>query len=447
MLSSLRLPPLFLLQLISLPSFSAAYSWVFDSAPRQCSNLSITITGNDGHPPYRVLVLPFGASPFANNTEVRRIVDHSFDDDSTSTSFPINYPENSQFVAVVSDSTGFGTGGTSVAAQVTMSGNSGCFNAAAEVAPLFVYNVFPRNQIVQCQATRIWWDNTTVHGTPNFLGVIPGGQSFAIPEASLTNIQSEGTGFSWNPSVRGGTTLIIVAGDNRGNGTGGSTFYVVGSNDDGSCLSKNSPSSTPGNPAGGSYPTSTNGSTPGGSSGGGTNVGAIVGGVIGAIVIVVVALLLLYHLRRREKSKKRANDRPVNLMSAEEDEDPENTAPPRETENELPEFYRPDPYLVSESETNTDVFSLSAGRRTPSRRISGTTTEMSQLGLGFTELSSITSSSRKGPPRQMRAVNIIQHEDAGPSGPPPPPDGEDAETIELPPAYTHLKPRNLLNVD
>lgn len=97
--------------------------------------------------------------------------------------------------------------------------------------------------------------------TPNFLGVIPGGQSFSIPEGTLTNVSAEGTGFTWEPSLRGGTTLILVGGDARGNGTAGSSLNVVSSgiNNIGSCLSGSSPSSTPGSPAGGSYPTSTTG--------------------------------------------------------------------------------------------------------------------------------------------------------------------------------------------
>jgi hypothetical protein len=46
---------------------------------------------------------------------------------------------------------------------------------------------------------------------------------------------------------------------------------------------------------------------------------------------------------------------------------------------------------------------------------------------------------RKSPvPPSFRAVNIIQHDDAGPSGEYPPPD--EPETIELPPAYTNIKP-------
>ena len=71
-------------------------------------------------------------------------------------------------------------------------------------------------------------------------------------------MESEGTGFSWQPSLRAGTTLILVGGDDRGNGTAGSTTNLVsaGISNDISCLSNNSPSSTAGNPAGGAYPTS-----------------------------------------------------------------------------------------------------------------------------------------------------------------------------------------------
>ena len=70
-------------------------------------------------------------------------------------------------------------------------------------------------------------------------------------------MQSEGTGFSWQPSIRAGTTLILVGGDARGNGTAGSTTNLVsaGIQNDISCLSNSSPSSTAGNPAGGAYPT------------------------------------------------------------------------------------------------------------------------------------------------------------------------------------------------
>lgn len=54
------------------------------------------------------------------------------------------------------------------------------------------------------------------------------------------------------------TTLLLVGGDDRGNGTAGSTLYTVNSGEnDSSCLNSNSPSSTAGSPAGGTYQTGT----------------------------------------------------------------------------------------------------------------------------------------------------------------------------------------------
>ncbi len=110
----------------------------------------------------------------------------------------------------------------------------------------------------------------SVTRTPNFLGVIPGGQSFAIPQGGLTQVPNQGIGFNWVPNVRTGTTLMIVGGDDRGNGTAGSSLNLVngGIQNDVSCLGSNSPSSTPGSPAGGSYPTSSTGAGVGGGNGG-----------------------------------------------------------------------------------------------------------------------------------------------------------------------------------
>ena len=56
----------------------------------------------------------------------------------------------------------------------------------------------------------------------------------------------------------------------------------------------------------------------------------------------------------------------------------------------------------------------------------------------------LTSSRKSGMTRQLRPVNIIQHEDAGPSGAPEP---EQPETIELPPAYTKLQKVESRGVD
>jgi len=64
----------------------------------------------------------------------------------------------------VSDAKGFGSGGTSVAAQVTSSNDASCFDAQTNVAPLFYYSIDPPNQIVQCQDTRLYWTASNVEG-------------------------------------------------------------------------------------------------------------------------------------------------------------------------------------------------------------------------------------------------------------------------------------------
>jgi hypothetical protein len=92
------------LYLLAFPSLSAAWLWTFQNTPQQCKNLTITISGSDGIPPYRALIVPVGPSPLAGNIEARRILDEPFNGNTTTLTFKLNYPANSQLVAVVSPS-------------------------------------------------------------------------------------------------------------------------------------------------------------------------------------------------------------------------------------------------------------------------------------------------------------------------------------------------------
>ena len=94
--------PFIAFHVLSQFTFSAAYSWKLDAAPTQCTDLSISITGTDGLPPYNVLVVPFGPTPFQDQIDVRGVIYKSFDGNSGSISLPINYPADTEFVAVVS---------------------------------------------------------------------------------------------------------------------------------------------------------------------------------------------------------------------------------------------------------------------------------------------------------------------------------------------------------
>jgi hypothetical protein len=98
----------------------------------------------------------------------------------------------------------------------------------------------------------------------------------------------------------------------------------------------------------------------------------------------------------------------------------------------LPQFYQPEPFVVPDPTTESSHGYTSDGERRPSMQSS---TDL--LRSGTPDLHGVMSasggSSRKTPfgPPQLRPVNIIQHDDAGPD--------EGAETIELPPAYTNIR--------
>ncbi|KAF9652605.1 hypothetical protein BDM02DRAFT_3109178 [Thelephora ganbajun] len=420
----------FSIPIFLLPSLATAYTFQFTSVPTQCRDLSLAIEGQ-GSPPYQVLIIPVGPSTAPNNVEVRRVIDQTFPNNGTSISFPLRFPANSQFVAVVSDQTGFGTGGTSVSVTVQSSSNSSCYDTSQSVQPQFVFSLYPDKAITQCSPTRLWWDNSTVQGIPTFQGLIPGGQSFQIPESEITTVVAQGTGLSWTPSVRAGSTVIITAGDNRGRGNGGSAPFIVGYGDN-SCLNDNSPSSTPGSPAGGSYPTSTSGSGQGVNGSPGTNVGAIVGGVVGGVAgLLIIALLFFFWLRHR-RARRVSKERP-SLFIDHDDEAP-TSQPPRE---ELPIYYEPEPFTASEPTDRASTHRPSTPFDGSERPVSQSLTYLSDPQRVASPDGTSTGLSRKSPmPPSLRPVNVIQHEDAGPSLPA---DNTQPETVELPPAYTNIR--------
>jgi hypothetical protein len=98
----MSLAHLLVVSLAIYPRIASGFSFIINNIPQQCSNLNISITGS-GQPPYSAAILPYGPSPLPNNVEVREVIDVPFSGDSTSLSFKLTYPENSQFVVVVSN--------------------------------------------------------------------------------------------------------------------------------------------------------------------------------------------------------------------------------------------------------------------------------------------------------------------------------------------------------
>ena len=315
--------------------------------------------------------------------------------------------------------------------------------------------------------------------TPTFSGVIPGGELFDIPKGALKVIYGF-TGFDWTPSVRAGTSLILVGNDDRGVGSGGSTTLTVGQGDalNDTCLNDASPSSTPTPAAGGLYPSSTSSASsssadplvsstssassstanslmsstssagsgsadPSASSisggGGGPSVGAIVGTVVGAAALLLALVLLLCMRRRRRHSTQK--ERPVNLLQDGWRDSSDSAA----YRDQHLQYYQPEPFLLPGA-----VARDAAGDSGAAPRTSGTTGRHSvestktapRRGMprpGTPDRSSIDTGKQGSAagPTPLRPMRIVQHEDARHVEAAPQED--ELETIELPPAYTHIR--------
>ena len=166
-------------------------------------------------------------------------------------------------------------------------------------------------------------------------------------------------------------------------------------------------------------------------------MGAIVGGVIGGVVGAIAVALVIFFFIRRKRFHQSQKERPVDLLQDQDDN--------AGGDNRLPEYYQPEPFILPDPTLASAYEGSQHGGTHPrpsgERRQSYLSSSTSDAGgpglLRAAGTSAPSSSTRKSPaPPVFRPVNIIQHDDAGPSEEPPEP-----ETIELPPAYTNIKPR------
>ena len=148
------------------------------------------------------------------------------------------------------------------------------------------------------------------------------------------------------------------------------------------------------------------------------------GGVVGTAIFLVSAGLVAFWFVRRRPYSALSQQRPVNVLQDDEDGIEEN--------HDLPQYYAPDPYLMPDP----TIRGTSEAASTHDRPISMSTVT-ADVQRPQTPMTTTTTSRKSGGFPQLRPVNIIQHDDAGPS--------EDLlgqaanETIELPPAYTNIR--------
>ena len=97
--------------------------------------------------------------------------------------------------------------------------------------------------------------------------------------------------------------------------------------------------------------------------------------------------------------------------------------------HDLPHYYAPQPYLLPDPNMEGASGGVASLRDRP--------LPMNPVDIPPPQTATTTSTRKSSVPALMRPVNIIQHDDAGPSEGPA--NVGEPETIELPPAYTHIR--------
>ncbi|EPQ60555.1 hypothetical protein GLOTRDRAFT_113163 [Gloeophyllum trabeum ATCC 11539] len=282
-----------------LPSVAKAFSFSFGT-PTQCDDLTVTWTG--GTAPFQLSFIPVFGTP--RNIS---IPSSAFSDGKGSYQTQVPFESNHKIAVVMSDATGFGSGGVSELIAVGKSvGNKQCNTTDPGVA--FEYQL--NTALQQCRPYTFSAYSGAVQPV-TIMGLVPGGQIFYLhPPTGPTS-------FDWVADAGAGTSLIFVMTDSAGRQGGSSDVQIVGISDDTSCINSNSPTSTANPPSATSAtasPTASASTTAGSgasttsappaasttASSGTVSAGVIAGVVIGGLIAAaIIATLLLFFLRNR----------------------------------------------------------------------------------------------------------------------------------------------------
>ncbi|WRT68997.1 uncharacterized protein IL334_005979 [Kwoniella shivajii] len=306
--TSLGLLPFFL-QSINAFTFST-------STPVQCQNFTIQWSG--GTPPYHFSLVP---TITVNGGHIMNISIPTDLQSPYEYSFNLEQPTGLDFLATMSDSTGFGAGGTTSVLTVGSSSDSSCVPSSLSYD--FTFYVTPDSNPTSCSSMAVTWLENATEPVSLF-GMIPHGTAFSIP------IDQSSTTYDWTVDIRENTQFLLFMSDAGQYQTGGSTpLYRVQSGNT-NCITSSSPTTASGDSM--TYATSATASSSsasasvsgvGGSSSGGssdttskkTNTGAIAGGAVGGVAFLVLLSLLLFFCVKRRAARKNDRSDPSGLKS------------------------------------------------------------------------------------------------------------------------------------
>ncbi|CAE6416773.1 unnamed protein product [Rhizoctonia solani] len=285
-------------------------------------------------------------------------------------------------------------------------------------------------------------------------GLIPLGKTFILNAP-------RGDSYTWMTNIAAGTNVVFVVVDAQGRQGGSTDLYTVGSSDDNSCITNDSPGSTAqsGTSTSISTATSTPSSTPTPASQNtsATVIGSSIAG--GAVFLVAAASLIWFFLIRNGKRRPDEEDDSMHGINASkrrgrsldllpDDRSAHSTAgaavsyplPSPQTGDPLDtergrSVYDPDPYVLPPPPPDAPSYFPRTPNIPEELSESGHTRVMSNgtSTIGMSKAQAAAAASASTSTRPQGPQRFIMHTDAG--------ELDDDDVVELPPMYTQVQPR------
>ncbi|TFK83307.1 hypothetical protein K466DRAFT_665936 [Polyporus arcularius HHB13444] len=287
--NSLLLP--FLIYLGLIQQCTANFTFTYSEAT-ECDDFSVSWTG--GSPPFTLTIVP----SFQVNIDIP-IPDGAFSNNHGSYTTPMRLWAGNETVVVMSDSTGFGSGGVSPLIKVGNSVRHLTCDIQGNPGTDFDFSIV--GALSQCNPMQFTEYANAIQPV-HITGVVAGGSTFALNPANGSK------SFTWVANIAAGTQVLFFMVDSKGRRGGTENVMTVLQSGGAACLDSSSPASAANPPSltgtsttATSTQTGTWVETPADSHvTTGTLVTAIVVPVVVAVMLAIGAILW-YRRRRRNR--------------------------------------------------------------------------------------------------------------------------------------------------
>ncbi|KAI0705750.1 hypothetical protein C8T65DRAFT_830524 [Cerioporus squamosus] len=268
----------------SIQACAANFTFTYGAAT-ECDDFDFSWTG--GTPPFTLTFVP------SYQTKITVVIpDSAFSNSHGSYTTPMRLSAGNETVVVMSDSTGFGSGGVSPLFKVGNSVRHLPCGIKDDPHNDFYFNI--DNPFTQCSDVTFSWDKDVIQPV-QITGVVAGGSTFVLNPENGSHI------FDWKVNIVGGTQVLFFMTDSGARQGGTESVMTVLQSGDMSCLGSGSPASVTNPPASTSTQTGTASASSSASHiSTGTLVAAIVAPVV-AVTMLAIGTIIWYCRRRRNR--------------------------------------------------------------------------------------------------------------------------------------------------